>query len=163
MVRRSVSDCPASNANAPARSSGTSKVMAAASSQRRSTRATVRVWNAGEARPATRSAVAVELISDLLHVLERLEALGAPVEGLARRGAELGGQLDPRRAAAWTRERPPGGQQRERYRAVAPRCRAGRGEPVCPQGVAAALGDPVARPGGVELDADPHVGVPRVP
>ena len=46
-TRRSVSDCPAANAYSSRRSSGTSKVTAAASSQSRSTAATVSVWRRG--------------------------------------------------------------------------------------------------------------------
>ena len=57
--------------------------------------------------------------SDLLHVLERLEAGRAPVERLARGRAELRGELDVGRAAPRAGDRAPGGQQVERRPAPA--------------------------------------------
>ena len=96
MIRRRVSDWPASKAYASRRSSGTSKVTATASSVSRSTAATVRVWKRAARGRAPLGRRAVVESSDLLHVLERLEAVGAAVERLARGRPELRGQLDVR-------------------------------------------------------------------
>ena len=150
--RRSVSDCPGTNAKSSARSAGTSKVTATASSVSSSTSATVRCGR----RP-----------SDLLHVLERLEAVRAAVERLARRRAVLGGQVGARRCALRAGDRPSRRHQGERDRSPGSRCGARRGQSVCAQGVAAALGDPVARPRGAQGDLDarqctrrPRAGAP---
>ena len=90
--------------------------------------------------------------SDLLHVLERLEAVRAAVERLAGGRAVLRGQLGSRRAAPRAGHRPGRRHQGQRDRAAGPRRRSGRGQPVLTQCLPAALGDPVARPGRAERD-----------
>ena len=92
--------------------------------------------------------------SDLLHVLERLEAVRAPVERLAGGGPELRGQLDGGGPAARAGERAAGGQQVEGDRPGAAAARARGRDAVLGQGGPAALGDPVAGPGRAELDPD---------
>ena len=134
-IRRRVSDWPGVNANSSARSSGTSKVTATASSVSSSTSATVSGWKA--ASP-----------SDLLHVLERLEAVRAAVERLARGRAVLRGQLGARRAALRAGHRT---GRRASGSAGSGRRTVGAGpgaeSPCSRSACAAALGDPVARPG----------------
>ena len=75
-------------------SSGTSKVTATASSVSCSTAATVSGWNA--ARVDRAPGRGLDGHSDLLHVLERLEARRAAVHRLAGGRPELRGQLAPR-------------------------------------------------------------------
>ncbi len=97
-------------------------------------------------------------MSDLLDVLERLEAGRAAVERLAGRRAELRRQLGVGRAAARAGERPAGGLAATA--AIGPSCerrRPGRGDAVLGERCASAGGDPVARPGRVQ--ADPHLDV----
>ena len=69
--RRRVSDCPARNAYASASSSGTSKVMATASSHNRLTSATRNRWNSPRSRAGEDKGPATVML-DLLDVLERL-------------------------------------------------------------------------------------------
>src|SRR5690606_35145486 len=152
--RRRVSDWPARNAYAPARSSGTSKVTATASSHRRSTEATVSSWNS----PRNRGLVTVT--SDLLDVLERLGTGATPVQLLARRRAEPRHQLGVPRPAPRARH----GRRRrvEGEGDGATACRAGRRDAGVGELAPALRCDPVGGPRRMQDGAHLDVLVPRV-
>src|SRR5437588_3847067 len=149
-VRRSVSDWPARKAYWPASSPGTSKVTATASSQSRSTAATLRRWN-----PPRAGVLVLTVTSDLLDVFEGLAAGTAAPQGLAGGRAEPRGLLRVRRAAqraahrAYGRAEREGDRARRGHRRPVRRGDAGLGE------LAPALGaDPVGGPRRVQRGTD---------
>ena len=136
--RRSVSDWPAVNRKSSARSSGTSNVTAAASSQSRSTRATRSGWKVP--RPDASAPP-----SDLLHVVEGLAAGAAGVQRSTRGRAEWD--------TSWVSAEPHcvqmGGRDGIRIRSVGPSFGRG-GEMPCSASA--------SRPRGL-IQSDDHAGV----
>src|SRR5690606_20649990 len=141
MVRRRISDWPGRKSYSSARCSGTSKLMATASSHSRVTSATVSVWNRVRA-----GAGAEAITSDLLHVLERLVARTAAAQRLARRRGEPRGLHGVRRTAL--RAGDPAGRwrQRQRDRPGATGRGPGRSDPRLGELAPPLFGDPVAAP-----------------
>ena len=125
-----------------------------------STAATVSSWNwARVDRRSSSRSTASETVTQISltcsngsrHDVQRYIALHAvgpnsEVSSTSRRAAARAGQRRVVSASGWIGTGP-----------SCARCRPGRGEAVLRQGASAALGDPVAGPGGVQ--ADPHLDV----
>ena len=114
-VRRTVSDWPGAKAKCSRSSSGTSNVSAAESSVSASTRD-----DAETVEPTRRCSAST---SELLHVLERLAAGVAAIQGPACGGGEVSRADGVRRAALRARHGAPGRPELQRSRLAACRCR----------------------------------------